>query len=237
MQSTLTKKNLILVGLEYFFYVLVVNFITMLLTNVESSTLSAMIIDSPENNQFITFLTNHAIFSNTLTILSFVIPTLTFLTYILFANESNMHKRFINLPIFASFMGASGWLIQALKQVFLYLMFYFQTGSLIWYFLISQIIVLGLNCIFSFTLCFMDLNIQHRKHFLKKYFPDGHLTQYKGAKNISVSGLIFIFFMSAAFIPILYVFSVYFSEITKNNGTLSFDFILLFTVFVQFPLV
>lgn len=231
MESTLTKKNLILVGLEYFLYVLVVNFITMLLTNIESSTLSAMIIDSPENNQFITFLTNHAIFANTLTVLSFVIPTLTFLTYILFANESNMHKRFINLPIFASFMGASGWLIQALKQVFLYLMFYFQTGSLIWSFLISQIIVLGLNCIFSFTLCFMDLNIQHRKYFLKKYFPDGHLTQYKGARHISVSGLIFIFFMSAAFIPILYVFSAYFSEITKNNGTFSFDFILLFTVF------
>lgn len=231
MKSTLTKKNLILVGLEYFFGVLVVNFVTMLITNKESSVLSVMIIDSPENNQFINFLYNHSFFANALTILSFVIPTLTFLTYILFANESNMHKRFINLPIFASFMGASGWFIQIFKQVFLYLVFYFQTGSLIWYFLISQIIVLGLNCIFSFTLCFMDLNIQHRKYFLKKYFPDGHLTQYKGAKNISVSGLIFIFFMSAAFIPILYVFSAYLSEITKNNGTFSFDFILLFTVF------
>ena len=37
--------------------------------------------------------------------------------------------------------------------------------------------------------------------------------------------------MAAAFIPILYVFSAYLSEITKNNGTFSFDFILLFTVF------
>lgn len=68
MESTLTKKNLILVGLEYYLGVLVVNFITMLLTNKESSILSVMIMDSPENNQLINFLHNHSFFANALTV-------------------------------------------------------------------------------------------------------------------------------------------------------------------------
>ena len=144
--------------------------------------------------------------------ITFVIPAILCLIYILKSSGENFYNRFINLPVAFSLLGTTGWVFFTIVKVVALLFVKHNTHipiTPILFTLGMRALLMGL---LSFTISYFTLETLHRKIFLPKFFPEGHISKYKNISNPSLKFLFFVFYISAGILPMLYILSAFYAD-------------------------
>lgn len=204
MNSTISKKVLIKLGVIYGVIMAIINVLGCVLV----FTTKLPNIKTPAAMLWENFKTTHVFMLTCSMSLIFFIPILICILYVWNAPEDEVAGRIINLPIMYSFIGGIGWAVPYFFEVgcLLYLALYYKVDmrsvAVYSFFNVIQ------SALFIGTLAFMSLDAVHRLYVLPKYFPDGKVSEYKGSRKLSVRVLITIFYLSVGLFPVFYLVSV-----------------------------
>ena len=144
--------------------------------------------------------------------ITFVIPAILCLIYILKSSGENFYNRFINMPVAFSLLGTTGWVFFTIVKVVALLFVKHNTHipiTPILFTLGMRALLMGL---LSFTISYFTLETLHRKIFLPMFFPEGHISKYKNISNPSLKFLFFVFYISAGILPMLYILSAFYAD-------------------------
>lgn len=201
----LNRKNYIITAIIYSLIVAAINFFGYLIV-----TSQQMPIRMDEAYEFwIEYMSNHHLLVNLLSSAAFVIPTLLIIVYIIYTPNNKLSSRIINLPLAFSLIGSLGWAISLILELILLFYLHFSYGINAHSIAMSSFLNICQSCIFISTLSYMSLDAIHRLHTLPLLFPDGKLTSYKGAKKISTSAIVTIFYLSVSIFPIFFLISTF----------------------------
>ena len=159
------------------------------------------------------FIEQYNRYINFITAGTFIVPTLL---CVLYGIKRSTH-RFINLPIAFSLLGITGWLFYLFAEVVTLIIAKNIKHIAIFHIFLTSLMFTCLELLLSFTITYFTLETLHRKIFLPRYFPDGHLNQYKKVAKPSLRFLFFSFYTSAAVFPIMYILSAFFTVHLNNN--------------------
>lgn len=156
-----------------------------------------------------------------LTVFCFLVPSVICINYacsFLYVKDENiLAKRIVKVPLRFSLFGILGWILHFVIEVIfaVYAKLFFKIN--ISFLLISSVIFLSLECIFSFVVSFFVLETVNRKNVLPRVFPNGNISKLSGIRKLSLRGIFVIFFIATSIFPIMYLMSSFIS-VQINNG-------------------
>ena len=214
MASNIRKSDLTKISIIYLLIIGIINFLGYLV----ASSGSMPTVNNADFDKWIAFMDAHRALINIMGASAFIIPTLLCVVYSRLGHKEDIAKKIINLPVVYSVCGSLGWmtslLVETLLLIYLHVQGYLNMKS-IW---LSSAFNMFLTCIFISTFAFLILDLISRKAVLPKYFPDGNLSQYKGAISLSSKVLFVIFYLSIGAFPVGFLVS------TIYNLSLTYDF-------------
>lgn len=222
----LTKKHRVLICIFYGIITATANFLGAVLPiSFAQPTLESLYM-----TEWLAFLEQYSKFINYVTAGTFIVPSLLCFIYAFKKNK----ERFINLPIAYSLLGATGWIFYLLAEIVTLFIAKQARDIAIMNIFFTSLMFSGLELLLSFTITYFTLETLHRKIFLPRYFPDGHLKQYKKVKNPSLRFLFFAFYCSAGLFPTLYILSAYITTHLNNNITVNTNTLIILFFLVLF---
>ena len=156
-----------------------------------------------------------------LTVFCFLVPSVICINYacsFLYIKDKNiLAKRIVNVPLRFSLFGILGWILHFVIEVIfaVYAKVFFKIN--ISFLLISSVVFLSLECIFSFVVSFFVIETVNRKNVLPRIFPNGNISKLPGIKKLSLRGIFLIFFIATSIFPVMYLMSSFIS-VQINNG-------------------
>lgn len=204
MHHNLTKKTYIFITSIYGVIVALINYIGYLIVSSQQMP----VVRNEALEYWIGYLYAHSLFVNLASVLSFVIPIILIISFVVNCSTNKMASRIINLPLTFSLIGSLGWFLSFCFQCILLFYVYGLTGISMHSIAISSFLNVIQSCIFISTLAFMILTTIHRVYILPKFFPEGGLSKYEGSRKVSTSLLMTFFYLSAGVFPIFYLVSM-----------------------------
>lgn len=157
-------------------------------------------------DEWIKFLDDYIHITDPLQILTFLIPTVFCIMYII-CPEEKIKSRFVNLPLVYSAIGISGWLTYFVEEIILV-----SIAKNIGYqinareVLSNSFLTICLEAIITFTMSFFIMESLHRKIFLPRFFPNGQISRLNGIINPGTKLLFAVNYISVTLFPIFYLF-------------------------------
>lgn len=150
--------------------------------------------------------------------LSFIIPTLITVIRVIVVKKEKMKKFFINMPFTYSIIGMLGWAWAFLAESIFTIRFSYICDIRITAYLSQSFSFTAMECIVTFILSYLMIEIIHRSFFLPRYFPQGHLVENKANTKGSNLRIVFIiFYIAICFFPLIYTLSFNSSVLRANN--------------------
>lgn len=221
-------KYLRRIAVAYGFVVAIVNYLGFLI----ASSGGMPIADTEDYRGWLTFMDEYHGITTTLSIASFVIPTLVIIWYMMSSREKLL-QRIINIPFVYSAIGSLGWILSFLLEFICLVITKFIYKIKIFEITVVSLLNILQECIFIFTLSFLIMDFLHRKVVLPKLFPEGHLSRFKVRVKPSVRFLVHIFYFSIGIFPAFFLGSSLITIAKNNNvGIRPVVFIVLTCVFL-----
>ena len=231
----INKKFCFKISLVYYASILFANLMIMF---IPMATVTFPTVNEDSMIKWIAFTDENQWLINFITVLCFVIPSgicLKDCFSILFAKKDDeIAKKIINLPLRFSFLGAFGWILTFFAE--LIVLFYVKhvLSIKIFYIIVNSLLFLALEGIFSFIVSYLVLATVNRATVLPKLFPKGEVTKIPGVKNLSLTLMFVVLYISICFFPIVYLLIAYISEhlnygIKITSDTIVMSFVLLFS--------
>ncbi len=227
MEKRVSRKTLYKVGILDGIVISLINFLGFLMVTTQEMP----ILRDDSFQYWLEYMNAHSVLVTTLSVLSFVFPALICVLYVVACKESMVEGRIINLPTSFALIGSLGWLFSLIIECFFLFRIRFTVGLSMHAIGVSSFLNQVQCSIFISTLGFMCLNAIHRLYVFPKYFPDGNLGEYKGAKTISTTLIIAVFYVSVSIFPVFFVMS------TLRNYSIIHHFQIQQSVFVMLGLI
>ncbi len=130
--------------------------------------------------------------------------------------EVTAKRRVLNLPLYHSFLGASGWIIGYAGNIN---NFFFQGyNASLQEILFSFIMQLSFAA-FTFVLIYYALEFIMRKYYIRIFFPDNKISRYQTSEILSIRVRFFILFFAITIFPILLLSTVGFGQMNPDQLT------------------
>ena len=209
----LTKKSLIWITALYIILIVIANFLGTKIpyfpNNINKEIIELL---QQYNSTSIPYLRECLFY------LSFIIPTLITIFRVVFVKKEKMKKFFINMPLTYSIIGMLGWAWAFLAESFFTIRFSIIYNIPIKAHLSQNFSFTVMECIVTFILSYLMIEIIHRSFFLPRYFPQGHLVENKSNKKVANLKIVFlIFYIAICFFPLIYTLTFNSSILQSNN--------------------
>lgn len=147
----------------------------------------------------------------------YIIPMLLCFLYYSVSIRKNLKKRFINMPIAYASLSMSGWIYYFLAEVVTLIIAGKHFNVPVKYILMTSLMYVTLECLFSFTLGFFIMETLHRRVFLPKFFPEGKISETPGLIKPSNRFLFTVFYISVSVFPICFIWFAYINLLHKHS--------------------
>ncbi|MBE6350304.1 MAG: HD domain-containing protein [Spirochaetaceae bacterium] len=178
------------------------------------------------------FMQEQAIFVSVINYGTFVIPTFLCILYGFSLNGKKTDSKFLNLPFAFSMFGTFGWLFYFIFEIIVLVIIKDEYNILIMPIIMTSFMYTFLQMMMSFSLAFFVMETLHRRIFLPKHYPNGHLANYKRNKASSLKFVFLVFYFSAVFFPLVYTLMVYVTSSVNNKIKVDSNSIVIFVILV-----
>ena len=235
MTAQINKKFCFKISLVYYASILFANLMIMF---IPMATVTFPTVNEESMIKWISFTDENQWLINIITVLCFVIPSAICLKEcfsIFFAkNDDEIAKKIVNLPLRFSFLGAFGWILTFFAELIVLIYAKHVLSIKVFYIIVNSLLFLALEGIFSFIVSYLVLATVNRATVLPKLFPNGEVTKIPGVKNLSLTLMFVVLYVSICFFPIIFLLTAYISDHLNYGTKISFDtiimsFVLLFS--------
>ena len=234
MISNINKKYCFKISLIYFVSVLFANLMGMLFP----MAMDFPTIEEGSMVKWIAFTDAHNVIITILTFFCFFVPSAICVkhcfSFLRAKSDEEIARKIINLPLKFSVVGSFGWILTFFAE--LIVLFYVKhvLSIKVFYIIVNSLLFLALEGIFSFIVSYLVLATVNRATVLPKLFPKGEVTKIPGVKNLSLTLMFVVLYISICFFPIVYLLTAYISEhlnygIKITSDTIVMSFVLLFS--------
>ena len=224
----LSRKNRISITVLYACITGLANFVS----SIIPITFSTPALQSLYLNGWMTFLEKYSAFTNIVTFVTFLVPTILCFVYAVRKKDEKFNGRFINLPIAYSLIGTTGWLTYFIAEVAVLFLIRKPYNINILPIILTSAMYIILECILSFTISYFVMETLHRKKILPKFFPNGNLSKIQGTFTPSLKFLFTILYVSTVLFPVFYLLSVIIT--TSLNHSIAIDKSSMIVFFIVF---
>lgn len=211
------KKFCFRVSLAYFASVLFANFMAQLIP----VCVDFPVAHTDDMLKWKSFLDSNEILVNVITLAVFLVPSIICLSYsfsILFAKDDlAVAKKVVNIPIRFSLWGFTGWILFFLVEIIFCVYAKAKFDINLTYILLSSIIFVVLESIFSFVVSYFVTETVNRSVVLPRLFPEGQVSKIPGVKNFSLNFLFVFFFITVSLFPLIFILSSFVSMQINNQ--------------------
>ena len=221
------KKFCFRVSLAYFASVLFANFMAQLIPGC----VDFPVAHTDDMLKWKSFLDSNEILVNVITLAVFLVPSIICLSYsfsILFAKDDlAVAKKVVNIPIRFSLWGFTGWILFFLVEIIFCVYAKAKFDINLTYILLSSIIFVVLESIFSFVVSYFVTETVNRSVVLPRLFPEGQVSKIPGVKNFSLNFLFVFFFITVSLFPLIFILSSFVSMQINNQLPINWNTIII----------
>lgn len=221
------KKFCFRVSLAYFASVLFANFMAQLIP----ACVDFPVAHTDDMLKWKSFLDSNEILVNVITLAVFLVPSIICLSYsfsILFAKDDlAVAKKVVNIPIRFSLWGFTGWILFFLVEIIFCVYAKAKFDINLTYILLSSIIFVVLESIFSFVVSYFVTETVNRSVVLPRLFPEGQVSKIPGVKNFSLNFLFVFFFITVSLFPLIFILSSFVSMQINNQLPINWNTIII----------
>lgn len=221
------KKFCFRVSLAYFASVLFANFMAQLIP----VCVDFPVAHTDDMLKWKSFLDSNEILVNVITLAVFLVPSIICLSYsfsILFAKDDlAVAKKVVNIPIRFSLWGFTGWILFFLVEIIFCVYAKAKFDINLTYILLSSIIFVVLESIFSFVVSYFVTETVNRSVVLPRLFPEGQVSKIPGVKNFSLNFLFVFFFITVSLFPLIFILSSFVSMQINNQLPINWNTIII----------
>ncbi len=156
------------------------------------------------------FMERHVVLIRIIAVFCYVIPTLLCVFYGRSAKKNEtLQKRIVGLPGVYAILGTLGWIWYFLYEVVFLLVFKYSSPVHypIRHILLRSLLFTSLEAMFTFVCAYFLLETLHRKFLLPIFFPEGRVSEVKGAVRPILWLMFIIFYIAVGLFPIIYLLS------------------------------
>ena len=233
IKMELSKKSLYYITALYIFLIVIANLLGSQIPYITNNI----------NNEIITLTNEHS--SDSLSFIrecifyfSFILPSLITIIRVINVKKDNMKTFFINMPLTYSITGMLGWAWAFFTESIFTIYFSYVYKISVTAYLAQSFSMTTMECLVTFILSYLMIEIIHRSFFLPHYFSNGHLVDNKGKKDKSYLKLMFIiFYIAICLFPLLYTLNNVTSILQANNISTNKTTINMTILFLIFGLI
>lgn len=117
-----------------------------------------------------------------------------------------VRRRVLNAPLVVALVGLLGWMLAVIQSLFIMLLT-FSNPELS--FIVLSLALTAMLGLVTFVLIYYALEYLARRSFVPLFFPDGRLSEVRGALQLSVQRRFGVFYMAVGGIPLALMFLAY----------------------------